>query len=244
MIFRQNFILKSKHVIFFFRKEIFVILLILLSLSSNTIDKTLTFSDTTNEKNVWLKKHIQDVKGMSDSTVFQQFREVEIVPVKYEKPVTPQRIDDQQAWGVAKQVDEHTWTMNVQHDEQMATPSEIISALNLYRQTKGRGILIFDQKLSDYASRRADLFSSNNAMDSHAGFQDFITNQDGFNSLGFNSLGENSSLGYQLEGTHLIEWVFAGDAPHDTNQLNPEWTHVGVGVNGVAVDIIFGGRKK
>jgi uncharacterized protein YkwD len=69
-------------------------------------------------------------------------------------------------------------------------------------------------------------------------------NNDGFGKLGFSSLGENSSYGYLLEGVHLIEWVYAGDAPHDNNQLNSEWSHVGIGVNGTATDLIFGGRKR
>jgi uncharacterized protein YkwD len=146
-------------------------------------------------------------------------------------------------WGKATQIDEHTWTMKIQSDIRMATAEEILAALNTYRQGKGRGSLSWDDKLASYAQERAAFFVSNGKLDGHAGFQDYMNN-DGFGKLGFSSLGENSSYGYLLEGVHLIEWVYAGDAPHDNNQLNSEWSHVGIGVNGTATDLIFGGRKR
>lgn len=147
-------------------------------------------------------------------------------------------------WGKSRQIDEHTWTIDVGRDEKNATAQEIAAALNVYRKQKGKGELSWDSKLADYAQSRANGFSSSGKLDSHSGFQDFINNQDGFNKLGFFSLGENSSIGYHLSGQHLIEWVYAGDKPHDDNQLSSEWTHVGVGVSGDATDLIFGGRKQ
>ena len=147
-------------------------------------------------------------------------------------------------WGKSRQIDEHTWTIDVGRDEKNASAMEIAAALNVYRKQKGKGELSWDQKLGDYAQSRANTFSSGGKLDSHAGFQDFINNQDGFNKLGFFALGENSSIGYHLSGQHLIEWVYAGDKPHDDNQLSNEWTHVGVGVSGDATNLIFGGRKQ
>lgn len=214
----------------------------MLCLSIGFVDNTF-FDPTQRENKAWQMTNVQEVKGIHVGPALPQLSEIEITPAKYEKSTYVVEKKTEQ-WGVATQVDEYTWTMNVSNDEKMATAEEIFSALNMYRQTKGKGILAYDQKLTDYAISRASFFQRNGSMDSHAGFQDFINNQDGFGSLGFNSLGENSSFGYQLESTHLIEWVFAGDVPHDTNQLNPEWTHVGIGVSGQAVDIIFGGRKR
>ena len=146
-------------------------------------------------------------------------------------------------WGVAKQIGEHTWTINVGNDANVGTAPEILQALNNYRIKHGSGLLSFDQNLLAFAQGRADLFNSRGNTDAHAGFTDLINNQDGFKKLGFMALGENSSIGYHVEAVHLIEWIYAGDAPHDNNQLNPEWTHVGIGVSGLATDLVFGGRK-
>jgi uncharacterized protein YkwD len=141
-------------------------------------------------------------------------------------------------------VDEHTWTINVGADEHMADAQEILSALNLYRQAKGKGTLSMDMKLKDFAQTRADGFNSEQDLDGHAGFQNYINTQDGFGRLGFHALGENSSIGYHVSGTHLIEWVYAGDKPHDDNQLSGEWTHVGIGIRGDATNLVFGGKKQ
>lgn len=235
MIFRQKIV----HLLFFFRKELFIILLIAFSLSTGFI-KTESLTEP------FLEDTKKSVKGEAVSVKLpEHVKEIEIVPAKYVPPKpTDVPKDSDRKWGAARQIDEYTYTMEVVHDDSMASASEIISALNAYRISRGKSALQYDQKLSEYAQGRANGFASKNAMDSHAGFQDFISNQDGFNKMGFYSMGENSSLGYKLQGVHLIEKVFAGDAPHDTNQLNPEWTHVGVGVSGLAVDIIFGGRKQ
>lgn len=146
-------------------------------------------------------------------------------------------------WGVAKQVDEKTWSMKVKSDQSVGTAQEILQALNAYRKRHGVGELLWDTTLGNFAQGRSDGFLKNGSMDGHAGFTDYINNKDGFHKLGFMALGENSSFGYHLEAVHLIEWVYAGDAPHDNNQLNSQWTHAGIGVSGEATDLIFGGRK-
>ncbi len=148
------------------------------------------------------------------------------------------------SWGVATQVDQHTWTMSVGQDSSMATPQDILQALNNYRQKHGAGTLAWDQALADYAQTRASFFNNQGKLDEHAGFTAFLNNQDGFAKLGYNGLGENSSIGYVLAGVHLIEWVYAGDKPHNDNQLSPQWSAVGIGVSGTATDLIFGGSKR
>lgn len=147
-------------------------------------------------------------------------------------------------WGKARQVDAHTWTIDVGKDSQMGSPQEILAALNVYRQAKGKGTLTMDMKLLNFAQQRADSFAAAHNLDGHAGFEDFIHNQNGFDQLGFYALGENSSYGYQVNGTHLIEWVYAGDKPHDDNQLSSDWSYVGIGVSGLATDLVFGGSRK
>jgi len=151
--------------------------------------------------------------------------------------------DNGEPWGVAKQIDEHTWTMKVGSDPAMATLSEILTALNDYRNKNGSQKLTLDPKLTAYAQTRADFFNSNKGLDGHNGFNDFLDNQDGFNKLGFNWLGENASYGYKLNGVHLIEWVYGGDEPHDKNQLDTKWDHVGIGIKNTSNCIIFGTGK-
>jgi uncharacterized protein YkwD len=79
-------------------------------------------------------------------------------------------------------------------------------------------------------------------MDNHAGFQSMM-NDNGFAKMGFNALGENSSYGDFGTAQNLIEGLYGGHPPHDENQLKSDWTHVGIGVSGVATDLVFGGRK-
>ena len=141
-------------------------------------------------------------------------------------------------WGVAKQISEHTWTIKVGNDERMATPKEILDALNNYRQKHGSGYIAWDDNLAIFAQNRADYFYKRGNIDEHAGFNQYLNSPD--NHFGFRSMGENSSIGYKVLGVHLIEWIYAGDAAHNANQLNPKWTHVGIGVSGTATDLVFG----
>lgn len=227
-----------------FKKELVLVLLILISLSFGLRP---THSESDRRYDIWQIQGPQEVKGdtVVDTVQREQIRELEIVPIKYERPAaTPVPSQPEKTYGESRQIDDTTWTMEIDNDSSMGTSSQIIQALNVYRGKRGVSALSYDQNLSLYAQGRADFFAGQGGMDGHAGFQDFIHNQDGFTKMGFYSLGENSSFGYHLEAVHLIEGVFAGDTPHDSNQLNPEWTHVGVGVNGTAVDIVFGGKKQ
>lgn len=150
---------------------------------------------------------------------------------------------DTTPWGIAQQIDEYTWTMKINQDPVMTTSKELFDALNEYRRVKGVSQLTWDDKLANYAQTRAQFFNQQKKLDSHAGFQDFLENQNGFEVLGFDRLGENASFGYRLTGTHLIEWVYAGDEPHDKNQRDNRWAFVGVGVDGTATCLIFGTGK-
>lgn len=155
--------------------------------------------------------------------------------VKSAKDTTP--------WGVAEKIDGTTWTMKVGQDNIMAEPAHIFEALNSYRQRKGSGALSWDDRLAEFAKMRTETFNSVGKLDGHSGFQDYLKNEENIKALGFYGLGENSSYGFQMEAVHLIEWVFAGDPPHDNNQLDPTWSHVGIGVSGTAADLIFGKNK-
>jgi uncharacterized protein YkwD len=171
----------------------------------------------------------------------------EVVPtlppvVVKQVPKTIQQTDTTQ-WGVAKQIDAHTWTTKLGQDSVIGTPSEIFDALNVYRNRLGKGTLTWDSNLAAYAQTRATLYNSIKALDEHKGFIDYTNSTDNLRTLGFWGVGENACYGYRLLGVHIIEWVFAGDKPHDDNQLDSSWTHVGIGVSGLGVDIIFGKEK-
>jgi len=162
-------------------------------------------------------------------------------PTKKIVKITP--TPDNEPWGVAKQVDEVTWTMKIGEDEKMATPQEILSALNAYRQRYGSQVLNWDNKLGDYAQTRAKYLNFIKSVDKHEGFTKFVNDEDGFNKLGFTMLGENISYGYRLNGVHTIEWMYAGDEPHNKNQLDNRWNYVGIGVDGLATCLVFGTGK-
>lgn len=157
------------------------------------------------------------------------------------KPITSSGNND--PWGVAKQIDEHTWTMKIGEDSTMALPQEILIALNEYRKVYGSQKLGWDEKLAHYAQSRADYLYSIKGVDQHKGFSNFLDNEDGFNKLGFTWLGENISYGYRLNGVHLIEWIYAGDEPHNKNQLDSKWSSAGIGVKGTATCLIFATGK-
>jgi len=154
-----------------------------------------------------------------------------------------EEVDDGYPWGVSRQVGEHSWIIKVGQDSKMTTPMEALEALNQYRIKKGSQPLTWDDKLATYAHSRAQFFIENKGLDSHQGFSDFLKNQDGFKKLAFTAVGENASIGYRLTGTHLIEWVYAGDKPHDDNQLNNRWDHVGIGIVDTATCFIFAAGK-
>lgn len=146
-------------------------------------------------------------------------------------------------WGVAKEIEEGTYTIKVGSDASMGSPQEVFAALNAYRATNSRSALTWDDGLGKYAQSRADYINSIQTTDKHAGFNHFLEQEDGFNTLGFYRLGENSYYGGPLSGTHVIEWVFAKSPGHDANQKDTDWTHVGIGVTNSTVNLNFGGSK-
>ncbi|HZJ18431.1 MAG TPA: CAP domain-containing protein [Patescibacteria group bacterium] len=157
-------------------------------------------------------------------------------------PAVSNKKDQEDSWGVSKQISEHTWTMKVGNDQEMAGSQEIMNALNNYRNVHGKGILSWNDGLASFAKSRAEQFNKDGKLDEHAGFNSYFGDPENIRKTGFMKVGENSSVGYKMDGVHIIEWVFAGDAPHDNNQLDLSWSAVGIGVSGAAVDIIFGGN--
>ncbi len=158
---------------------------------------------------------------------------------------TPQPSNANSSQYTAQKVNDVTWRVsNVQSDDKMANSTEVFNALNSYRQQHGASILSWDTKLADFAQGRADTFAKNGSLDSHAGFTGYMNNG-GFDASGFNGLGENSAyIAGPMSGDKIIRSIFGADLSHDGNQLDPSWTHVGVGVNGNAINVNFGKNKR
>lgn len=208
------------------REIVLVFLVFVLVLASSFFNNQIARSDQ-----AWQVK--KSVKGeRTYRKGIDHLREIEVTHKTAPKIITPK---------------EHEVEDKVLINDQVGTeglsPKDVVAALNAYRVKKGLGPLVADASLSGFAQNRASFFSSQGGMDSHAGFESFVNSQDGFKRLGFMALGENSSFGYSLSSVDLVEKAFASHGPHDANQLNPSWTHVGVGVSGLAVDIVFGGKK-
>jgi uncharacterized protein YkwD len=169
----------------------------------------------------------------------------EVAPTK--KPVAPTNTPTPPPTNpnqyTAQKIDDTTWRIdNVITDGSMASPQDIVNALNSYRGSHGRGNLQVDGFLSSYAQGRADKFAVS-GLDGHADFQGFMNN-DGFSQAGFNSLGENSAvISGPMNGDKIVRQIFGADPAHDGNQLDT-WTHVGVGVNGNAINVNFGRGKR
>ncbi len=193
----------------------------------------------------WWNADVIDAIRFTDQTVpkVPTGQAVSLKPIKVPVTQSTSVTTDKTPWGVAKQIDEVTWTIKVGQDDRMATPQETLQALNSYRQTHGAGALTWDDNLATFANERAKFLNSIRSTDAHKGFKDYIASEDNVRKLGFWSLGENSGYGNKLIGVHLIEWIYASDEGHNKNQLDPHWSHVGIGISGLGVAFIFGGDK-
>jgi uncharacterized protein YkwD len=150
--------------------------------------------------------------------------------------VTPQQLPrDSQLINNAKE----------QNSSQVSQPcpsaaQPFLDALNAYRQRNGKPPLQWNTGLGQYAQSRADLFIKQGGLDFHAGFNDFIHNQGGFYKLGFYSLGENSGFGHNMsDPAAIIENSYGHSPEHNENQLNADWSNIGIGVSGSSTDFIF-----
>lgn len=186
----------------------------------------------------------QNIRKTTNSVVNETTKSPTLQPKPTVARYIPKKTsDDNEPWGVAKKIGDHTYTIKLGSDERMGSPKEIYEALNVYRNQNGSGYLEWNDVLAQYASQRAQLFKEIQKTDAHAGLNHYLNNEDGFNKLGFNHIGENSYFGESLLGVHIIEWLFAASKEHNANQLDKSWSHVGIGVTDTSVNVIFGGGK-
>lgn len=121
--------------------------------------------------------------------------------------------------------------------------SSVLKALNQYRSKNGAGDLQTDRALQEYAQKRAEYLKSSGRLDKHAGHEEFMADG-GFEKLGFKAIAENQGYNYKGDAKGLIESFYANSSGHNKNQLNPEYTHVGIGISGAFTNLVFGGRRK
>lgn len=162
-----------------------------------------------------------------------------VLPQPLPKPITTTK---PVPWGTTEKIGEHQYRTFVANDPVMGTPTEILAALNSYRQIHGRADLKSDDGLCRLANTRAQTQNKAATLDAHKGLEDYMKDPKHWEELNVAAIGENASYGYILSGTHLIEWVFDSDEEHKSNQLNPDWNLACAGVAGVTVDILFGKR--
>jgi uncharacterized protein YkwD len=143
-------------------------------------------------------------------------------------------------WGTTEKISDHTYRTYVGQDLKMGTPKEILEALNVYRKNHGRQTLSSDDKLCALAQWRADEQEKLGTLDTHKGLEDYLNDPKHWEELEEKAVGENTSYGYTLSGTHLIEWLFDADEEHRSNQLNPRWNRACAATSGVTVEVLFG----
>ena len=186
------------------------------------------------------KKHLLPQTGEMDLMSRLKFNEI------YENSNGVGLYGGREKWGVAEKVagTQYGWSMKMENDFTMGTAQDIFFALNRYRSKKNSVELNWNGSLANFAQQRAQSLTKNGGVDDHKGFREYMHNSDYRKTLGFSRVGENTSCGYRMTGTHMIEWIFAGDAPHDDNQLSERWSAVGVGVSGTCVSLVFGYNRK
>ncbi|HUD09986.1 MAG TPA: CAP domain-containing protein [Patescibacteria group bacterium] len=141
-----------------------------------------------------------------------------------------------------RQTGKYTFEGNLPCDDRMGDASEIYAALNNYRQVHGASSLAWNDKLASVAQMRVGQITANGGRsDSHAGFITFTNDQSNYAKVGFSELSENTggTGNCPLLGVHVIEWLFARDAPHNNAQLD-RWDAVGIAEGQNNVVVIFG----
>ena len=131
---------------------------------------------------------------------------------------------------------------NVTNNYAVDTADEIFNALNSYRNEKDIASLSWDDTLANFSQSRVNTFASISNLDSHAGFKSYMENG-GFEASGFNGLGENSAqLASPMSGDKIIREIYGASSTHNSSQLDPAWTHAGVAISGIFVNVNFGRR--
>ncbi len=124
----------------------------------------------------------------------------------------------------------------------LPSANELLAGLNSYRQQHGVSTLQWDGTLAHYAQQRADFYVSRGSIDGGAGFRTFKA-QDGPFALGFQNIGELSNYGVSDTAYGLFANYFASFASTNSVQLSAAWIYAGIGVNGTAIEVVFGQRK-
>lgn len=213
-----------------------------ISIYTNTISGFYTYS-TQEAVRSFQTKHLLPVTGKMD--LVSRIRFNQLVGTKSVDDLLGEYERKGVKWGSAEKVEgtRYGWSMKMENDFHMGNAPELFDAINVYRLKKVRAKLEWSENLALFAQRRATELQTNGGVDEHKGFKEYVRYPGNRTTLGFMRLGENTSCGYRMTAIHMIEWIFAGDIPHDENQLSSRWTHVGIGATGTCVSFVFGHTK-
>lgn len=117
--------------------------------------------------------------------------------------------------------------------EPMATESELLAAVNVYRRAHNLNELVSDEGLCKIADERAREAASEF---SHDKFTAHIQNGD-YNWYDFSKIGENLWQG-SFSAVHIVEFGWDQSAGHRTN-LQGDWVRGCAGVEGTTVAFMF-----
>ncbi len=123
----------------------------------------------------------------------------------------------------------------------MPSASQLFAGLNTYRAQHGVSQLKWDETLADYSSQLAEQANHRGAIDGGQNLRQ-VRSQNPF-AFGFQNIGELQSYGVTESATGLFANYFAAYPSTNITQSSSDWQYVGIGVNGTAVEVIFGARK-
>lgn len=124
---------------------------------------------------------------------------------------------------------------------QLPSARELFNGLNTYRSQHGASQLTWDPTLGDYAAQLAEYLNRRGSIDGGQNLRQ-VRSQNAF-AFGFESLGELQSYGVTQSATGMFSEYFGSFPSTNSTQLSNAWYYAGIGVNGTAVEIIFGARK-
>jgi uncharacterized protein YkwD len=115
---------------------------------------------------------------------------------------------------------------------------ELTQAINSYRQSHGSPSLAWESGLAAFAQAQAGYFDSKNGFVKDDGYSQIIYPL--IPSINTFVTGEIDAIGVTGTATHIVVEVFGANPTQNSNQLNPKWTHVGIGVSGRTIIVVFG----
>jgi uncharacterized protein YkwD len=115
---------------------------------------------------------------------------------------------------------------------------ELFNALNSYRQVHGVASLTWESNIAAFAQAQASYFGETNSFTKDDAYRQRIAPY----TSAINSFvtGETNLIGTTGTATHIINDVLGGSSSYSSLMGATRWTHVGIGVSGKAIVIVYG----